>query len=84
MISQPKTRRYGYRVQGYDDFNPTFFAMEWDKASGEKAFSTKGDRENLNEWQQGSFYRQNSYMKYEGQPYICLSCLLYTSDAADD
>ena len=72
MISQPKTRRYGYRVQGYDDFNPTFFAMEWDKASGEKAFSTKGDRENLNEWQQGSFYRQNSYMKYEGQPYICL------------
>tara|TARA_B100001057_G_scaffold91069_1_gene87382 strand:+ start:16921 stop:25755 length:8835 start_codon:yes stop_codon:yes gene_type:complete len=72
MISQPKTRKYGYRIQGYDDFNPTFFAMEWDKSSGEKAFSTKGDRENLNEWQQGSFYRQNAYMKYQGQPYICL------------
>ena len=72
MISQPKTRKYGYRIQGYDDFNPTFFAMEWDKASGEKAFNTKGDRLNLNEWQQGAFYRQNAYMKYEGQPYICL------------
>ena len=72
MISQPKTRKYGYRIQGYDDFNPTFFAMEWDKASGEKAFSTKGDRENLNEWQKGAFYRQNAYMKYEGQPYVCL------------
>ena len=55
MISQPKTRRYVYRVQDYDDFNPTFFAMEWDKASGEKAFSTKVDRENLNEWQQVLF-----------------------------
>jgi hypothetical protein len=72
MISQPKTRKYGYRIQGYDDFNPTFFAMEWDKASGEKAFSTKGDRLNLNEWQKGAFYRVNSYMKYEGQPYVCL------------
>ena len=72
MISQPKTRKYGYRIQGYDDINPTFFAMEWDKVSGEKAFSTKGDRENLNEWQQGAFYRKDSYMKYEGQPYVCL------------
>ena len=72
MISQPKTRKYGYRIQGYDDINPTFFAMEWNKVSGEKAFSTKGDRENLNEWQQGAFYRKDSYMKYEGQPYVCL------------
>ena len=72
MISQPKTRKYGYRIQGYDDINPTFFAMEWDKVSGEKAFSTKGDRENLNEWQQGAFYRKDSYMKYDGQPYLCL------------
>ena len=72
MISQPKIRSFGYRVQGYDEINPTFFAMDWDRASGEKAFSTKGDRLNLNEWQEGAFYRQDSYMKYNGQPYICL------------
>lgn len=72
MISQPTTRKYGYKIQGYDDINPTFFAMEWDKVSGEKAFSTKGDRQNLNEWQPNAYYRQDSYMKYEGQPYVCL------------
>ena len=72
MISQPNVRKYGYKIQGYDDINPTFFAMEWDKTSGEKAFNTKGDRKNLNEWQQGAFYRKDSYMKYEGQPYVCL------------
>ena len=50
----------------------TFFAMEWDKVSGEKAFSTKGDRQNLNEWQPNAYYRQDSYMKYEGPTYVCL------------
>ena len=72
MISQPKTQSFGYRVQGYDEVNPTFFAMDWDRSSGEKAFSTKGDRMNLNEWQEGYFYRQDSYMKYQGQAYVCL------------
>lgn len=72
MISQPKTQTFGYRVQGYDEINPTFFAMDWDRASGEKAFSTDGDRMNLSEWQQGNYYRQDSYMKYQGQPYVCL------------
>ena len=72
MISQPKTRNFGYKVQGYDDINPTFFAMEWDKASGAKSFNTKGDRMNLNEWQEGEFYRLDSYIKYNGQPFVCL------------
>ena len=72
MISQPKTQSFGYRIQGYDEINPTFFAMDWDRTSGEKAFSTKGDRMNLNEWQEGFYYRKDAYMKYQGQPYVCL------------
>jgi hypothetical protein len=73
LISQPKTQSFGYRIQGYDDINPTFFAMDWDRTSGEKAFSTKGDRMHLSDWQQGNYYRQDSYMKYQGQPYVCLN-----------
>ena len=41
MISQPKTRKYGYRIQGYDDINPTFFAMEWDKSLVKKHLAQK-------------------------------------------
>ena len=46
--------------------------MEWDGISDAKSFNTKGDRMNLNEWQEGAFYRLDSYIKYNGQPFVCL------------
>jgi hypothetical protein len=72
LISQPKTGKFGYRVHGYDEINPVFYSMAWDKASGEKVFSTEGDLANLQNWQEGEYYRQDSYVVYNKQPYVCL------------
>jgi hypothetical protein len=72
LISQPKTREFGYRVHGYDDFNTVFFAMDWDKTSGEKVWSTDGDEANLKPWTSGEYYRQDSYIVYNSIPYVSL------------
>ena len=72
MISQPKVRKFGYRVSGYDDFNPTFFAMSWDKTSGEQVWSTDGDPANINVWTSGEYYRQDSYTMFNNKAYVSL------------
>ena len=72
LISQPKTGKFGFRVHGYDEINPVFYSMAWDKASGHKAFSTQGDLANLKNWQSGEYYRQDAYVVYNSQPYVCL------------
>ena len=82
LISQPKTNKFGFRVHGYDEINPTFYSMAWDKASGEKTFSTAGDKLTLTEWQAGEYYRLDSYILREGTPYVCLTN--HTSVTFDD
>ena len=72
LISQPNIREFGYRVHGYDDFNTVFFAMDWDKTSGEKVWSTDGDEANLKPWTSGEYYRQDSYIVYNNIPYVSL------------
>ena len=72
LISQPNIREFGYRIHGYDDLNPTFFTMDWDKTSGEKVWSTDGDLANINGWQSGEYYRQDSYTVYNNMPYVSL------------
>ena len=49
-------------------------SLQWNGTSFKvkKHLVQKVIEENLNEWQQGAFYRKDSYMKYEGQPYVCL------------
>ena len=61
LISQPKIDKFGFRIHGYDQLNPTFYSMGWDKASGEKAFSTAGDKLTLKNWTSGEYYRMDSY-----------------------
>lgn len=73
LISQPKIRNFGYRVYGYDDFNPVFYTLDWDTTSGEKTFSTEGDDLNILPWMSSTFYRQDEYVIYNGQPYVCLN-----------
>ena len=73
LVSQPKTNKFGFRVHGYDEINPTFYAMGWDKASGEKAFSTSGDKLTLQQWQPGEYYRMDSYILWNDTPYVCLA-----------
>ena len=73
LISQPKTNKFGFRVHGYDEINPVFYSMGWDKASGEKAFTTTGDRLALKQWQPGEYYRLDTYILFNDIPYICLT-----------
>ena len=73
LVSQPKTNKFGFRVHGYDEINPTFYSMGWDKASGEKAFSTSGDKLTLQQWQPGEYYRMDSYILWNDTPYVCLT-----------
>lgn len=73
LISQPKTKKFGYRIHGYDDFNPVFFAMDWDKTSGEASWSTLGDPANLEVWTGGSFYRLDQYVQYNNKPYVAVN-----------
>jgi hypothetical protein len=82
LISQPKTSKFGFRVHGYDEINPTFYSMGWDKASGEKTFSTAGDKLTLKQWQSGEYYRLDSYILWNDTPYICLTN--HTSTTFDD
>ena len=72
LISQPKTDKFGFRVHGYDEINPVFYSMGWDKASGDKAFTTKGDRLTLKQWQPGEYYRLDTYILFNDTPYVCL------------
>ena len=73
LVSQPKTNKFGFRIHGYDEINPTFYSMSWDKASGEKAFSTAGDKLKLKQWQPGEYYRMDSYILWNDTPYVCLT-----------
>jgi hypothetical protein len=73
LISQPKTNKFGFQVHGYDEINPTFYSMGWDKASGEKVFSTAGDKLPLKQWQGGEYYRLDSYVLWNETPYVCLT-----------
>ena len=73
LISQPKTSKFGFKVHGYDEINPTFYSMGWDKASGEKTFSTAGDKLHLKQWQTGEYYRLDSYILWNDTPYVCLT-----------
>ena len=73
LISQPKTREFGYRIHGYDDYNPMFFTLDWDKTSKRKVWSTDGDQANINVWTSGEYYRQDSYTVYNNKPYVSLS-----------
>ena len=72
LISQPEIKKFGYRIHGYDEINPTFFAMDWDKTSGEKIWSTDGDEAVLRTWAAGEFYKNDTYVVYEGSPYVSL------------
>ena len=72
LISQPKTREFGYRIHGYDDYNPMFFTLDWDKTSKKKVWSTDGDQANINVWTSGEYYRQDSYTVYNNKPYVSL------------
>ena len=72
LISQPKTNKFGFRVHGYDEINPVFYSMGWDKASGEKAFTTAGEKLTLQQWQPGEYYRLDTYVLFNDIPYICL------------
>ena len=72
LISQPNTREFGYRVHGYDDYNPTFFAMSWDKTSKQRVWSTDGDPANLAVWTAGEYYKQDSYTMYNNKAYVSL------------
>jgi hypothetical protein len=82
LISQPKTSKFGFKVHGYDEINPTFYSMGWDEASGEKTFSTAGDKLTLKQWQAGEYYRLDSYILWNDTPYICL--INHTSTTFDD
>ena len=73
LISQPKTSKFGFQVHGYDEINPTFYSMGWDTASGEKVFSTAGDKLPLQQWQGGEYYRLDSYVLWNETPYVCLT-----------
>ena len=84
LISQPKIDKFGFRIHGYDQLNPTFYAMAWDKASGDKAFSTAGDKLTLKNWTSGEYYRMDSYALHQNVPYICLASHTATSDFDDN
>ena len=72
LIAQPKIKKFGYRINGYDDFNPQFFTLNWDITSGEKLWKTQGDEAIINDWQANAFYKQDTYVVYQGVPYISL------------
>ena len=84
LVSQPKIDKFGFRIHGYDELNPTFYAMGWDKSSGEKAFSTSGDKLTLQNWTSGEYYRMDSYALWNSVPYVCLTSHTATSDFDDN
>ena len=84
LISQPKIDKFGFRVHGYDELNPVFYSMGWDKASGEKAFSTAGDKLTLKSWQSGEYYRMDSYTLWNDIPYVCLTSHTSSTDFDDN
>ena len=84
LVSQPKVDKFGFRVHGYDELNPVFYSMGWDQASGEKAFSTAGDKLTLKNWQSGEYYRMDSYILWNDTPYVCLTSHTSTTDFDDN
>ena len=87
LVSQPAVKKFGYRVSGYDDFNPVFYTLDWDKTSGEKRWSSDGDLANIKQWTSGEFYRTDFYAEYNNKPYIALqehqSSESFDNDLAD-
>ena len=84
LIAQPNITKFGYRIQGYDDYNPTFFTMDWDKTSATKTWSTRGDEMTLNNWVAGSFYRMDEYTIVNGVPYVSLADHTGSANFNDD
>ena len=72
LVAQPQVKKFGYRVSGYDDFNPVFYTLDWDKTSGAKRWSSDGDLANLKQWTAGEYYRQDFYSVFNDKPYISL------------
>jgi len=72
LVSQPNVKKFGYRISGYDDFNPVFYTLDWDKTSGVKRWSSSGDLANLKQWTAGEYYKNDSYTEFNHKPYISL------------
>ena len=72
LVSQPNVKKFGYRVSGYDDFNPVFATLDWDKTSGMKRWSSDGDLANIKQWTAGEYYRNDFYSVYNNKAYISL------------
>ena len=87
LVSQPEVKKYGYRINGFDEFNPQFYSMDWDKTSAPKSWSTLGDKALINDWQSGSFYPLDSYIIHNEVAYISLAdhtgSLSFNDDLAD-
>jgi hypothetical protein len=73
LVAQPQVKNYGYRINGFDEFNPQFYTMNWDTTSPFKSWSTLGDEAVINDWLAGSFYTLDSYTVYDGVPYVSLA-----------
>jgi hypothetical protein len=73
LVTQPSVRKFGYRVSGYDDFNPVFYTLDWDKQSGQKRWTSSGDYANIKQWNAGEYYRNDIFATYNNKPYISLS-----------
>ena len=84
LVSQPQVKKFGYRVSGYDDFNPSFFTLDWDKTSGVKRWSSDGDLAKLTQWTSGEYYRLDTYVVYNSKPYISLENHPSTTSFEDD
>ena len=84
LISQPKVREFGYRIHGYDDINPVFYALAWDKTKDKKVWKSEGEFAHLKDWQSGNFYRNDTYVKYQNKPYVSLNEHTSSSSFEDD
>ena len=72
LISQPKVTKFGYRISGYDDLNPVFYTLNWDKSSPKKVWNSNGDDAVLEQWQSGSFYKLDGYVTFNKKAYVSL------------
>lgn len=84
LVPQPKIREIGYRVYGYNDFNPTFYTLNWDTTSGEKVFETNGEKLKINNWKQNTLYKVDHYVLYNGAPYVCVEEHTSTTQFSDN
>jgi len=84
MISQPQVSTVGYRLYGYDDANPRFYALDWDTASGIKVYATEGEQADLKPWSETTYYRKDEVIQYNNKPYVCLETHTSGRDFGDD